>query len=259
MNNKTKNITLLILIALTVLSFQVQAQIQLSGCTDSDALNYNSSTNIIDNGSCIYTEAVSNNAHGFNSTALIQLLSPSAGVFIFNKVIVKYRVSGTNTWTKLVFPVTVLDDDSTYAGYIDTLGVSLWYLHKKKYNLLGEVVSDGNRYLFTARINNLDPLTQYDTKIFLKGSNLISGANKTNKLNNTITTWNNPLEAPFPTAFIYQLYSFNNSNNQARLYYESNDETIVRTYNLSGQLVSPLTKGIVIHTMSDGSSKKVSQ
>jgi hypothetical protein len=51
MNSKTKNITLLIAIALTVLSFQVKAQTVL-GCTYSGYQNYNPLATV-DDGSCI--------------------------------------------------------------------------------------------------------------------------------------------------------------------------------------------------------------
>tara|TARA_R110002050_G_scaffold162392_2_gene292285 strand:+ start:1038 stop:1853 length:816 start_codon:yes stop_codon:yes gene_type:complete len=268
MNNKTKNITLLIAIALTVLSFQVKAQsLTTYGCLDSDAMNYNPSVSIGD-GSCVYDYASSNQAHGFNSTALVQIVSPTASLFVFNKLVIKYRVSGTSQWTKIVFPVTVLPLDSTYGGFIDTLGVSMWYFMPRIPNTLGDYVSDGYRNQFTVRLNNLLPLTQYDTKIFLKGSGYANGsvANKTNKLNNTITTWNNSMEAPFPSIFMSQIGMFSNPNNQARLsqeweHTEENIEImnreIVSVHNLNGQVVGLDAKGIVIYTFANGVTRKV--
>jgi len=255
---------ILLAILLVMLSFQVKAQVIVNGCTDSTAINYNSSTLIVNDGSCIYPEASNGLSHGFNSTALVQLTSPSANVFLFDKLVIKYKIAGTSGWTKIVFPITTLPYDSLHGGYIDTLGVSMWYFRSKIQNTIGNVIDDGYRFKFTVRLNNLDPLTTYKSKIFLKGNHVFTGANKTNKLSNTFTTWNNPIEAPMPTAFMYELGMFVSSN-QARLSLVSETENtiqdmardIVSIHNLNGQLVPGNTKGVLIYTYSNGETKKM--
>ena len=251
---------ILVLILLTLLSFQAEAQTQTYGCLDTDALNY-SPTAPIEDGSCVYDVVSGNLVHGFNSTALVQLTSPTSNWFIPTKLIVKYRVSGTTTWTKIVFPVTVLPQDSIYAGYVDTLSISMWYFRAKRYNSMGTVIDDGNRYKYTVRLNNLLPLTQYDTKIFLKGDNVVTGANKTAKFNNTITTWWDQSEAPFPTLYLSMLAQANQSNNQMRLSTTNDEPTnegeVISIHNVNGQLVNENATGVLIYTYSDGSTKKV--
>jgi len=256
---------ILLAILLVMLSFQCEAQVSAYGCTDSTAINYNSSTFITDNGSCVYPEASDGVAHGFSSTALVQITSPTANVFLFDKLVIKYKIAGTSGWTNIVFPITTLPYDSLHGGYIDTLGISMWYFRIKVQNTVGSVIDDGYRFKFTVRLNNLDPLTTYKSKVFLKGNHVFTGANKTDKLSNTFTTWNNPLEAPMPTAFMYELGMFA-SNNQARLseVWEHTDENIdimnaeiVSVHNLNGQVVGMDAKGIVIYTFSNGVIKKV--
>ena len=269
-NNNTTDSTLinsaviLLAILLVMLSFQVKAQSSVYGCTDSIAINYNPSLSIVNDGSCVFTEASNGIAHGFNSTALVQLTSPTANVFLFDKLVVKYKIAGTSGWTNIVFPITTLPYDSLHGGYIDTLGVSMWYFRSKAQNTVGGIVDDGYRFKFTVRLNNLDPLTTYKSKIFLKGNHVFTGANKTDKLNNTFTTWNNPIEAPMPTAFMYELGMFVSSN-QARLSLVSDTENIIQDmakdivsiHNLNGQLVSGNTKGVLIYTYSNGETKKM--
>jgi hypothetical protein len=264
-NNNTTDSTLinsaviLLAILLVMLSFQVKAQVVQMGCTDPIAYNYNPSLVIADNGSCIYTEASFNNAQGFNSTAMIQLKSPTANVFVFDKLVLKYKIAGTNGWTNIVFPVTALPYDSLYGGYIDTLGVSLWFFRNYFQNSFGQMTDDGYRFTFTVRINNLDPLTTYKTRILLKGNNVFTGENKTNTLTNEITTWNNSLEAPFPL-YLNNLPLPPFSNTQARVSSDVNTSDareLVSIHNLSGQLVGDDATGVLIYTYTDGTTKKV--
>jgi len=264
-NNNTTDSTLinsaviLLAILLVMLSFQVNAQ-AINGCTDPIGLNYYQNPSAVEDGSCIYADVSQHNTGGWATTAVCQITSPSIHIFNFNKVVLKYREVGTSAWTKIVFPLTPLAVGVPKGGLIDTLNLSLWYSQSIQLDMFGQIIPDGARHFINLRINALENNTQYQTKMWLKGTDVMTGLNRTLKLNSSFyTEMDGYPEAPFPLwAGEFMADTYTTAPPQARVGQATyGDQEIVRSNNLNGQAVDSNTSGVIIHTLSDGSTVKV--
>ena len=190
MNNKTKNITLLIAIALTVLSFQVKAQgIGTYGCTDSTAMNYNSGMTV-DGGNCVYINARSNEVHGYKSSAIFQLYTPTLNLIELDAYTVKYKSVDSTTWN--VITVIMDLDINIHSGLNYTFDGSFWYFRARKLNAQGNVIADGSRIVANIRVN-LQENTTYEYEMFFSQ---MGGSNISNVTSGVFTTGMSQGEAP---------------------------------------------------------------
>tara|TARA_R110002072_G_scaffold160675_1_gene312036 strand:+ start:286 stop:900 length:615 start_codon:yes stop_codon:yes gene_type:complete len=197
MNNKTKNITILIAIALTVLSFQVKAQVQLYGCTDPNATNYYANPNAADDGSCLYFDSDWTSSHGWSTTAVVQMNSPSISVFVFDQVRVKFRVVGSTVWNQVHIDVDPVTPPLTIGGFADSSALSMWVFPNFMYNSIGEAFISGGRHIVNVRLVGLLSNTDYEVKMMLSGNSLIDNNTLTQELSDTFNTQGTQ-EAPFP-------------------------------------------------------------
>tara|TARA_R110002050_G_scaffold24443_2_gene65447 strand:- start:867 stop:1637 length:771 start_codon:yes stop_codon:yes gene_type:complete len=251
-NNKETKRTFAILYIILIISmisfYNVKAQ-NSYGCTDSVAINYYSNATV-DDGGCVYLEASGNYAEGWSTSAIVSIKSPTANIFEFNKLVLKYKKAGSSNWIRLVFPITPVSSGSEH---LDTNDLSCWFYESTKVNGNGNEVGDGYRFNIYVRLKGLDMDQKYKTVAFLKGDNHYNGDSTTERLKNSFKT-NGVSEAPYPTVFNF----INNSTVNAKLKPVSeSDRVLLSTYNIQGQLVNANTKGIVINVYSDGTNEKV--
>ena len=167
MNNKTKNITLLIAIALTVLSFQVKAQSLIYGCLDTAADNYYAGADVHAPELCVWSEASSRGIKGYTNMAIIQATTPSGLFFNCDTFVVRYKQTNSNTWTEFLLPMNGTNRKTT----TDTLGVQYWHFHARGVSsLTGNSVSYGDRDRAYVKLSNLNPFTSYDVEVSFRGT-----------------------------------------------------------------------------------------
>ena len=146
MNNKTKNITLLIAIALTVLSFQVKAQ------------NQNSNNAVV----------MSIKTH--STTAIVGVLSPSMAVLNTQQLVFKYKeTASSNSWTSVTLPI---NGNNIVNATTDTLGVEFWNF-RQRFGTPTTTIVEGHRHCSYVRLRNLTPNTHYTAEVSHKGYNLV--------------------------------------------------------------------------------------
>ena len=197
MNNKTKNITLLIAIALTVLSFQVKAQAPLYGCTDPNSPNYYADPSAIDDGSCLYFDSDIIRGNGWSTSAVLQINTPSLSLFAFDQVVVKFRAIGSATWEQLNIDVDPVVSPATMGGFADSTELSMWVFPNFKENSAGALYIAGAKQWINVRLLNLQPNTNYEFSMSLGGVSAMNGNTSTQELSSFFSTEGSE-EAPFP-------------------------------------------------------------
>lgn len=146
MNNKTKNITLLIAIALTVLSFQVKAQNQGS------------------------VQTVLIGAKAYSTTAIVQVISPIMAVLNTQQLVFKYKATTSSSfWNYLTLPI---NGNNIVNATTDTLGVEFWNF-RQRFGTPTTTIVEGHRHCSYVRLRNLTPNTHYTAEVSHKGYNLL--------------------------------------------------------------------------------------
>ena len=183
------------LVMLLICSTTASAQVNIYGCTDTIAENYN--PNVINSSpsDCMFFDASDVIFYGFNTTAIASIKTPTLSTFNPSKLILKYKKVGTNGWTTLKFKIN--EETFKQSGRIDTLGVSFWYFESRIGTTTLNTIIYSVSYNVFVRLNNLDTDTEYKVKMKFKGQSLIGGSNKTSTNSATDNTKSFMYEAAY--------------------------------------------------------------